>query len=113
MMNTQWTIPPYAVVGDLERHVLLDGFRIVIDFEKSQGSRLVDAVSHRELIDLYGFYGSLPVGYNHPYFELPEVQADLLQAAKTKVANADVYSIPYATFVQTFSRVAGLTPLER
>ena len=112
-MNTQWTIPSYAVVNDLEKHVLVDGFRIVIDLEKSQGCRLVDAVTRRELIDLYGFYGSLPVGYNHPYFDLPEVQRDLLLAAKTKIANADVFSTFYATFVDTFSRVAGLPPLER
>jgi L-lysine 6-transaminase len=112
-MNTQWTIPSYAVVNDLEKHVLVDGFRIVIDLEKSQGCRLVDAVTRRELIDLYGFYGSLPIGYNHPYFDLPEVQRDLLLAAKTKIANADVFSTVYATFVDTFSRVAGLPPLER
>ena len=112
-MDKQWNIPPYAVVSDLEKHVLVDGFRIVIDLEKSQGSRLVDAVTRRELLDLYGFYGSLPVGFNHPYFDLPEVQRDLLLASKTKIANADVYSTFYATFVDTFSRVAGLPPLER
>jgi L-lysine 6-transaminase len=112
-MNTEWSIPPYAVVADLERHVLVDGFRIVIDLEKSQGARLVDAGTHRELIDLYGFYGSLPVGYNHPYFDLPEVQRDLLEAARTKVANADVYTTHYATFVDTFSEIAGLPPLQR
>jgi L-lysine 6-transaminase len=112
-MNTQWTVPPYAVVADLERHVLVDGFRIVLDLQKSQGSRLVDASNHRELIDFYGFYGSLPVGFNHPYFDLPEVQSELLQAAKTKVANCDVYTTFYATFVDIFSRVAGLPPLER
>jgi len=37
----------------------------------------------------------------------------LLAAAKVKVASADVYSVAYATFVQTFARVAGLPPLER
>ena len=112
-MNTQWSIPPYAVVADLERHVLVDGFRIVIDLEKSHGSHLVDAGSRRELIDLYGFYGSLPVGFNHPYFDLPEVQEELLQASKTKVANADVCTTFYATFVEALSGIAGLPPLER
>ena len=43
----------------------------------------------------------------------PEVKADLLAAAKVKVANADVYTVQYATFVQTFARVVGLPPLER
>ena len=113
MMNASYTVPPYAVVADLERHVLVDGFRIVLDLEKSAGSRLVDACTRRELIDFYSFYGSLPVGYNHPYFDLPEVREELLQAARTKVANADVYTTHYATFVHTFSRLAGLPPLDR
>src|ERR1043166_209989 len=104
-MSRQWNTPPYAVVNDLEKHVLLDGFRLVIDLEKSKGSRLVDASTRRELLDLYGFYGSLPVGFNHPHFDLPEVQADLLLGAKTKIANSDVYSSFYATFVDVFNRV--------
>jgi L-lysine 6-transaminase len=112
-MNTQWQIPPYAVVSDLEKHILVDGFRIVIDLERSRGSRLVDAASRRELLDFYGFYGSLPIGFNHPHFERPEVQAELLAAARSKVANSDVYSTLYATFVNTFNHIAGLPPLDR
>jgi L-lysine 6-transaminase len=102
-----------TVVSDLQRHVLVDGFRIVIDLAKSRGTKLVDAVTGRELIDLYGFYGSLPLGFNHPYFDRPAVQKDLLEAARTKVANSDVYSTPYAEFVNTFGRVLGLPPMER
>src|SRR6185503_8303208 len=94
-------------------HVLLDGFRIVIDLEKSKGSYLFDAAHDRRLIDLYGFFGSNPVGFNHPYFEQPEVQADLLRASKVKIANSDVYSEGYARFIETFWRVVGLPPLER
>jgi len=112
-MKNEWNIPPYAVVSDLEKHVLLDGFRIVIDLENSRGCRLVDASTRRELIDLYGFYGSLPVGFNHPYFDSPAVQRELLLASRTKIANSDVYSGLYASFVDTFSRVAGLSRLER
>src|SRR6266446_3700222 len=106
-------ITPERVVPEVERHILLDGFRIVVDLEKSRGCRLVDAVTGRELLDLYGFYGALPVGFNHPWFARLEVQAALLQAAGTKVANSDVLSVPYATFVDTFSRVVGTAPLER
>jgi L-lysine 6-transaminase len=112
-MRAQWEIPPQTVVSALEKHVLIDGFRIVIDLEASRGCRLVDARSGRELIDLYGFYGSLPIGYNHPHFELAGVQGELVMASKTKVANADVYSTFYASFVDAFSRIAGLPPLER
>lgn len=101
------------VLESLEQHILLDGFRIVIDLEKSQGSYLYDAATGHRLIDLYGFFGSMAVGFNHPYFDDPEVKRELLQAAKVKVANSDVYSQAYAEFVETFVRVMGLPPLER
>src|ERR1700693_6548 len=101
------------VLNVLEEHILLDGFKIVIDLEKSRGSYLVDAAAGHRLIDLYGFFGSMPIGFNHPYFDQPDVQKDLLRAAKVKVANSDVYSKAYAEFVDTFARVAGLPPLDR
>jgi L-lysine 6-transaminase len=102
-----------GVLHQLEQHILLDGFRIVIDLDKSRGSYLYDAATGHRLIDLYGFFGSMPVGFNHPYFNDPDVQRDLLRAAKVKVANSDVYSKAYAEFVETFARVVGLPPLDR
>ena len=101
------------VIAELEKHILVDGFKIIFDLERSQGSHLVDATTGKTLIDLYSFYASMPVGYNHPHFDLPDVTAELLAAAKLKVANSDVYSVPYATFVETFARVMPLKPLER
>src|SRR5438477_854170 len=101
------------VLHELEQHILLDGFKIVIDLEKSRGSYLYDAATGHRLIDLYGFFGSMPVGFNHPHFDRDDVKSDLLRAAKVKIANSDVYSEAYAEFVETFSRVAGLPPLER
>src|SRR5438132_13013509 len=102
-----------GVLDTLDQHILLDGFKIVIDLEKSRGSYLYDAATGHRLIDLYGFFGSMPVGFNHPYFNDPDVQRDLLRAAKVKVANSDVYSKAYAEFVETFARVMGLPPLDR
>src|SRR3989440_6683517 len=107
------TISPSTVLDTIERNVVLDGFRIVVDLEKSRGSYLYNAVDDRRLIDLYGFFGSMPVGFNHPHFDDPDVQRDLLRAAKVKIANSDVYSEGYAEFVETFERVVGLPPLER
>src|SRR6267378_632205 len=101
------------VLHELEQHILLDGFKIVIDLEKSRGSYLYDAATGHRLIDLYGFFGSMAVGFNHPHLDQPEVKADLLRAAKVKVANSDIYSDTYAEFVRTLSRVAGLPPLGR
>ncbi len=106
-------ITPGQVISELEKHILVDGFKLVVDLEKSRGSRLVDAASGRSFIDFYSFFASMPVGFNHPYFDDPTVQADLLAAAKVKVASADVYSVAFATFVETFARVVGLPPLNR
>src|SRR6266513_2786394 len=111
--KSRGAITPQEVIAELEQHILVDGFKLVFDLEKSRGSRFVDAATGRELIDLYSFYASQPIGFNHPWFNRPEVKADLLAAAKIKVANADVYTVQYATFVNTFARVMGLRPLDR
>src|SRR5438094_7835944 len=103
-------IAPAKVLETIEQHILLDGFKIVVDLEKSRGPYLYNAVDNRRLIDLYGFFGSLTVGFNHPHFDDPEVQCELVQAAKVKIANSDVYSEGYAKFVKTFERVVGLPP---
>jgi L-lysine 6-transaminase len=107
------TVAARDVTSVLRRHILVDGFQLIFDLENSRGSHFVDAATGREFIDLYGFYGSQPVGFNHPWFDRPEVEADLLAAAKIKVANSDVYTLQYARFIETFARVAGLKPLER
>src|SRR3989449_552454 len=107
------SVDPSRVLHVLGDHILLDGFKIVLDQEKSRGSYLYDAANGHRLIDLYGFFGSMPIGFNHPYFDQPDVRRDLLCAAKAKVANSDVYSSAYAEFVETFARVAGFPPLDR
>ena len=109
----QLQVAPANVIAELERHILVDGFKLVFDLSRSRGSYFVDAATGRQLIDLYSFYASQPVGFNHPYFDRPEVQADLLAAAKVKVANADVYTVQYAAFVREFARVMSLPPLDR
>jgi len=107
------SVAPGDVATVLAEHLLVDGFKLVFDLEKSRGSRFVDAASSRTYLDLYGFYASQPVGYNHPWFQRAEVRAELLAAAQVKVANADVYTVQFARFVRTFARVMGLPPLER
>lgn len=107
------SVPPRQVVAELQKHLLLDGFKIVFDPVRSRGTVLVDASTGREILDLYGFYASQPIGFNHPHFARPEVQADLLAAASVKVANSDMYSTQLATFVQTFTQVMGAPELPR
>jgi len=54
-------IAPSKILQTIEQHVLLDGFKIVVDLEKSRGSYLYNVVDDRRLIDFYGFFGSMPV----------------------------------------------------
>src|SRR5262245_46292196 len=106
-------IDPAAVVPELKKHVLVDGFQLVVDLQRSQGSHFHDAGSNRTFVDLYGFYASMPIGFNHPHFDEPEVRDELLEAARTKVANSDVYTTHFARFVDSFERVAGAPELQR
>src|SRR5882672_11108964 len=111
--ETEKAIAPAKVLHTIEQHILVDGFKIVVDLDKSRGSYLYNAVDDHRLIDFYGFFGSMPVGFNHPHFDEPEVRRDLSRAAKVKIANSDIYSDGFAEFVATFERVVGLPPLER
>src|SRR6476620_12165885 len=110
--KTEKAIAPAKVLHTIEQHVLLDGFKIGVDLDKSRGSYLYNSVGDRRLIDFYGFFGSMPVGFNHPHFDKPEVRRDLSRAAKVKIANSDIYSDGYAEFIATFERVVGLPPLQ-
>ncbi len=90
----------------LERHLLTDGYQLVLDLENSQGFRLRDAKSGREYLDLFTFYASNPLGVNHPKLvENEEFRARLMDAALNKVANSDIYTAHMARFVDTFDRV--------
>lgn len=110
---SQDAVAARSVTAELQKHVLLDGLKLVFDPKRSHGSIFVDAVTGREFVDFYSFYASQPIGFNHPYFDQAAVRDDLFSAAKVKVANSDVYSVQYATFVRTFARVMGLPPLDR
>src|SRR5438874_3457151 len=55
----QKAIAPSKILETIEQHVLLDGFKVVVDLDKSRGSYLHNAVTNKRLIDLYGFFGSM------------------------------------------------------
>jgi L-lysine 6-transaminase len=59
-------LAPGDVHAVLARHLLVDGYDIVLDLEKSQGRRLWDARGQRWLLDTFSFFATLPVGLNHP-----------------------------------------------
>jgi L-lysine 6-transaminase len=97
---------PADVHRTLARHILVDGYDLVFDFEKSHGSWMHDARTGRVYLDFMTFFGSNPIGYNHPKMKDPEFLRVLHRVAQLKPSLADVYSVEYAAFMDTFSRLA-------
>ena len=87
----------------LSKHLLADGFPIVMDIEKSHGSYLVDQNGDAYL-DLFSMFASVAIGYNHPY--LLKHQDFLGKMAINKPALSDIYPKEFADFMEVFERVA-------
>ncbi|PYQ37400.1 MAG: L-lysine 6-transaminase [Acidobacteria bacterium] len=103
---TKTELSPQDVLDVLSRHILVDGYHVVMDVERSRGSYLYDSRSNRMLLDFFTNFATYPVGYNHPKTADPEYRERLLQAALGKPTNSDTYTTLYAEFVDTFSRLA-------
>jgi L-lysine 6-transaminase len=87
----------------LRRHQMVDGYPFVIDLEGSHGIWIRDAKTGTEYLDAFTCFASWPVGYNHPGLFEREFEAELLRAARTKLANSDLYSREMAEFVDAFA----------
>jgi L-lysine 6-transaminase len=99
-------IKPQEVIPTLKKYILVDGFPIVLDLERSNGSHIVDVRDGTEWLDFYTFFASSPLGINHPKLANEEFKERVFRAAVNKVANADIYTVEMAQFVKTFMEVA-------
>jgi L-lysine 6-transaminase len=107
-VTVERTTAPADVHASLARHLLVDGFDLVLDLERSHGSWLVDARDGTEYLDLFTFFASNALGMNHPALVHDAgFRAELLAAALAKPSNSDVYTVAMARFVDTFARVLG------
>jgi L-lysine 6-transaminase len=97
---------PSEVHNVLSRHILADGFDIVVDLQKSHGSYIYDSRSNRELLDFFTFFASGAIGLNHPKLNTPEFREKLSYTGINKPSNSDVYTVELAEFVETFSHLA-------
>ncbi len=99
-------IPANKVHETLSKYMLVDGFPVVVDLEKSHGSFLVDAVTGKEYVDFFTFFASAPIGFNHPKMTTPEFIEKLGKVAVNKPSNSDLYTVEMAEFVETFATIA-------
>jgi L-lysine 6-transaminase len=100
------TIAPNEVIPSLKPHMLVDGFDVVLDMEKTRGPWVVDARGGRTYVDFFSYIASVPLGLNHPKMMSEEVIRYLGRLAVNKPTNSDVYTTAMAEFVDTFFRVA-------
>ncbi|MBJ8347349.1 L-lysine 6-transaminase [Antrihabitans sp. YC2-6] len=92
----------------LSTHMLVDGFDLILDLDRSCGSHLVDHRDGTTYLDMFSFFASSALGMNHPALADDEVfMRELSAAAVNKPSNSDIYTVPMARFVDTFARVLG------
>ena len=91
----------------MRRYTVGDGAGIVLDVARSEGPWAWDALGNRKILDVMTQFASMPLGYNHPGLNTPELQEKLLAAAAVKVANSDIYTGLLAECVEGYARLAG------
>ncbi len=99
-------ITPEQVIDVIHKHMLVDGFDIVFDLKQSKGSYAFDARSKRKFLDFFTFFGSSPIGFNHPKMTTPEFLEKLAYVSVQKPSCSDSYTVEMAEFLDTFSRIA-------
>ncbi len=100
-------IEPAHVHETLSRYILADGLDPVFDADRSHDAFLYDSRTGREFLDLFSFFATQPVGFNHPKLANDEFRARLGRLAVHRPTLSDVYTPEYASFVETFARIAG------
>lgn len=99
-------IAPNEVHATLAKHMLVDGFDLIIDLKRSQGSYVFDSRYNKRYLDFFTFFASGSVGLNHPKLTSPDFLEKLGYVAVNKVSNSDAYTVEMAEFVETFARIA-------
>ncbi|HYG61083.1 MAG TPA: L-lysine 6-transaminase [Thermoanaerobaculia bacterium] len=103
-VETSPRILPEEIHPRLGRHMLVDGYDLVLDLGRSRGAFLYDSLRGGEILDLFTCVSSCALGYNHPKLDTPEFRERILPAAINKPSNPDVYTEQMAQFVEAFAR---------
>jgi L-lysine 6-transaminase len=104
--KSKYSVAPHQVIDELKKHILADGFDLVLDYENSQNSYFVDARNGKKFTDFFTCFASVPVGMNHPKMLEESFINYIGKIAVNKPSNSDIYTEAYATFVKTFFKIA-------
>lgn len=98
------SVDPKKVHETLSKHILTDGFDLVLDLQKSHGCQIYNSRTGRYMLDCFSFFASAPVGCNHPALNNPEYIKKLGEIAVNKPTNSDIYTTEMAEFVDSFAK---------
>lgn len=97
-----------SVHSTLTKHMLVDGFDLVLDLTRSNRTRLVDQRDGTVYLDMFSFFASSALGMNHPGLTGDrDFMREIAEVAVNKPSNSDIYTVPMARFVAAFARVLG------
>ena len=99
-------LTPNQAMETLRKHMLVDGFDVLIDFEKSRGNTIVDARDGRSYLDMFSMVASQPLGLNHPKMLEESFERRIGRVAIHNTTNSDIYNADVAEFVEIFMSVA-------
>jgi len=99
-------IKPTEVHRTLSKHMLADGFDLVLDLKKSKGCRIYNSRAGKYMLDCFSFFASAPLGCNHPKLTTPEFIKKMGELAVNKPTNSDLYTTEMAEFVDAFRKNA-------
>jgi L-lysine 6-transaminase len=71
------SVLPTEVHTTLAKHMLVDGFDLVVDLRRSRGSYIYDSRFNKRYLDFFTFFSSGSVGLNHPKMATPEFMEKL------------------------------------
>lgn len=100
-------VTPSDVHKIIGGHQITDDFGVVVDLQKSHGSRVYDSLHEREYVDFFTMFATSPIGYNHPALNNEGFKKHLSEVAVNKPVLSDVFTVEYAEFVKVFTRIAG------
>lgn len=98
---------PQRAFEIVSSHMLIDHFDLVLDLEKSHRVWAYDSKYGKKYLDLFSFFASNPVGYNHPKITEESFVKKIARIALHKPSNSDIITMEMAEFVDTFYRIAG------
>lgn len=87
-------------------------FNVKVDLGRSHGTYLYDLNRRHEVLDLFGNYSSLPLGYGHPVFDAPDFTREVLEHTKVKLPNCEMRSEAAERFYADFTSHSAMKPFK-